>query len=216
MSPAASIARWARRLRSRRNRLPDDFRAYAGFTPKRIVEDDHEADRKANEAIDALAEASEDGRWPIMIDTSPCSQRLKAVAGNRLKLLDIVEALHDLVLPNVAIPTRATEPIALHATCSTRRMGQEDKLLALANACAEKVVVPTSVGCCAFAGEKGFTRPEMNAHALRTLSQEISGCAAGYSTSRTCEIGLSMHGGAPYRSIASLLDSVSIPCPAAE
>ena len=95
-------------------------------------------------------------------------------------------------------------------------MGQEDKLLALANACAEKVVVPTSVGCCAFAGDKGFTRPEMNAHALRKLGREISGCTAGYSTSRTCEIGLAIHGGVSYRSIASLLDSVSVPGSAAE
>ena len=37
-----------------------------------------EAERKANKTIEALADASEDGRWPIMIDTSPCSQRLKA------------------------------------------------------------------------------------------------------------------------------------------
>ncbi len=175
-----------------------------------------EAERKANKTIEALADASEDGHWPIMIDTSPCSQRLKASAGHRLRLLDIVEGLHDLVLPNLAIPARAKELIALHTTCSTRRMGQEDKLLALANACAEKVVVPTSVGCCAFAGDKGFTRPEMNAHALRELGREISGCAAGYSTSRTCEIGLTIHGGVSYRSIASLLDSVSIPGSAAE
>jgi len=52
-------------------------------------------------------------------------------------------------------------------------------------------------------------RPEMNAHALRSLAPAIKNCTAGYSTSRTCEIGLSVHGGVTYRSIADLVDSVA-------
>jgi D-lactate dehydrogenase len=51
----------------------------------------------------------------------------------------------------------------------------------------------------------------MNKHALRTLARAIAGCEAGYSTGRTCEIGLSVHGGVPYRSIANLVDSVAEP-----
>ena len=88
-------------------------------------------------------------------------------------------------------------------------MGLDATLMAVAQACAEHVVVPTDIGCCAFAGDKGFVRPEMNAHALRSLASAIKDCAAGYSTSRTCEIGLSMHGGATYRSVAVLVDSVA-------
>lgn len=37
-----------------------------------------EGDKKAEQAIEALLHASEHGRWPIFVDTSPCSQRLKA------------------------------------------------------------------------------------------------------------------------------------------
>ena len=170
-----------------------------------------EAGRKAEEAVAALMSASEDGRWPVLIDTSPCSQRLKQAAAGRIALLDIAEFLHDLVLPNVEIARRCTEPVALHPTCSTRRMGLDSKLLAVAQACAETVVVPPDVGCCGFAGDKGFVRPEMNAHALRTLKPAVAGCTAGYSTSRTCEIGLSVHGGIHYRSIARLVDSVAGP-----
>ena len=170
-----------------------------------------EAGRKAEEAVAALMSASEDGRWPVLIDTSPCSQRLKQAAAGRIALLDIAEFLHDLVLPNVEIAQRCTEPVALHPTCSTRRMGLDSKLLAVAQACAETVVVPPDVGCCGFAGDKGFVRPEMNAHALRTLKPAVAGCTAGYSTSRTCEIGLSVHGGIHYRSIARLVDSVAGP-----
>jgi D-lactate dehydrogenase len=168
-----------------------------------------EANRKAEETITALIEASEDGRWPVFVDTSPCAQRLKSVAAGRLTLLDIAEFLHDHVLPNVDIPDRITSPIALHLTCSTRRMGLDAMLTAVAQACAEHVVVPADIGCCAFAGDKGFARPEMNAHALRSLAPAVKNCTAGYSTSRTCEIGLSLHGGLTYRSVADLVDSVA-------
>ncbi len=170
-----------------------------------------EADRKAEEAIGALLLASENGKWPVFCDTSPCTQRLRATAAGRLALLDIAELLHDHVLPRVDIPERMQAPVALHITCSSRRMGLDAKLLAIAQACAAHVVVPASIGCCAFAGDKGFMRPEMNAHALRMLASEIEGCVAGYSTSRTCEIGLSLHGGMPYRSIAHLLDRAARP-----
>ncbi len=37
------------------------------------------------------------------------------------------------------------------------------------------------------------------------------GCTAGYSHSRTCEIGLSMHAGVPYRSIVYLVDACTTP-----
>ena len=99
--------------------------------------------------------------------------------------------------------------MALHMTCSTRRMGLDGVLTAIAKVCAEEVVVPPDVGCCAFAGDKGFRRPEMNAHALRALAPAVKDCSAGYSTSRTCEIGLTVHGGVNYRSIARLVDSVA-------
>jgi D-lactate dehydrogenase len=75
------------------------------------------------------------------------------------------------------------------------------------------VIVPEGVGCCAFAGDKGFTNPELNSWALRKLRENIvkSGAVAGYSNSRTCEIGLSLHSGIPYMGIAHLVNRVSSP-----
>ena len=62
--------------------------------------------------------------------------------------------------------------------------------------------------CCGFAGEKGFNRPELNEFALRHLKSSLpAGCAVGYSSSRTCEIGLSEQAGFPYRSIITLVDA---------
>jgi D-lactate dehydrogenase len=53
-------------------------------------------------------------------------------------------------------------------------------------------------------------RPEMNAHALRSLAPAVKDCTLGYSTSRTCEIGLSLHSGLIYRSVACLIDNVAV------
>ena len=86
------------------------------------------------------------------------------------------------------------------------------RMEAIAQACVETVVVPPGVGCCGFAGDKGFTHPELNASALARLRSALpSACNAGYSNSRTCEIGLSVHGGIPYQSIVSLVDRCSQP-----
>jgi D-lactate dehydrogenase len=88
-------------------------------------------------------------------------------------------------------------------------MGLAGKIVGLASKCSRNVVVPTEIGCCGFAGDKGFMLPDMNKYALRKLRPQIekAGVKAGYSNSRTCEIGLSTNSGVPYKSIAYLVDS---------
>ena len=159
----------------------------------------------------ALAAASGDGAIPIVCDTSPCSYRLKSELPERLRPLDIVEFIHDRLMDRLVF-RRREEAVALHLTCSGRKMGLEGKLKAIGAACAAIAVVPDSVGCCGWAGDKGFTTPELNAHALRALKDSLpSGCSGGYSHSRTCEIGLSLHAGIPYRSIVYLVDQCTQP-----
>jgi D-lactate dehydrogenase len=69
-------------------------------------------------------------------------------------------------------------------------------------------VTVDEVLCCGFAGDKGFNRPELNEHALRRLKPSLPPqCTTGYSTSRTCEIGLSEYAGFPYESIIYLVDA---------
>ncbi len=43
------------------------------------------ADRKAAELEAALRDASENGRWPIAFDTSPCAYRMRRFCGDRLR-----------------------------------------------------------------------------------------------------------------------------------
>ncbi len=171
-----------------------------------------QADAKADAMIAAVRAASCGGRLPVVIDTSPCAFRLKKrLADHGMEVLDLVEFIHDRLLDRLEFEKTA-EPVVLHTTCSTRRMGLDAKLKAVAAACSTRVVVPEDVGCCGFAGDKGFTQPELSAHALRHLGKDIpQGCSAGYSSSRTCEIGLSHHSGMPYRSIVYLVDACSRP-----
>ena len=79
--------------------------------------------------------------------------------------------------------------------------------------CVTKVLIPEEVGCCGFAGDKGFTKPEVNKWALRKLRPQIekAGIKRGFSNSRTCEIGLSVNAGIPYKSIIYLVDECTKP-----
>lgn len=92
-------------------------------------------------------------------------------------------------------------------------MGLGDTIISLARRCSRDVLVPTEVGCCGFAGDRGFNYPELNAWGLRKLRPQIkaAGIRYGYSNSRTCEIGLSTNSGIPYKSIAYLVNDVTRP-----
>lgn len=163
------------------------------------------ADTKAEELKKQLEEVSDGGRLPIVIDTSPCSLRLLRFGAGGLKIMDLTRAIEELLLPKLKL-RKLPERVAIHATCSTRRMNLQDSLRRIADACAEDVVEPEDIECCGFAGDKGFVTPEINESALRNLSDALpEDCREGFSTSRTCEIGLSHHGGRPYRSIAYLV-----------
>jgi D-lactate dehydrogenase len=167
------------------------------------------ADKKQSELLAALHKTSNQGQWPIITDTSPCNMKLDE--GNLLPELQLYEAsefVAEHLLPRLQI-TPKKEQIALHVTCSTTRRGKGELLIKLARACTETVVLPESVTCCGFAGDKGFQQPELNASSLQDLSREVAGCVAGYSNSRTCELGLEEHAGISYQSILYLVDEVS-------
>lgn len=142
----------------------------------------------------------------IVSDTSPCSLTLRRSLRSDRRVLDIVEALDSMVLPRLSI-VRKVDSVALHVVCSIRRMGSEASIRRVVQACAHDVIVPQEIDCCGFAGDKGFFLPELNASALRDLAPQLEGrCTRGVSTSRTCEIGLSVHGKMPFQSVAYLLD----------
>ena len=160
-----------------------------------------------------LWEQTEGGNIPIFCDTSPCTLRLQeALAEYDKKMIfyDSVVFIHDFVLPRLQI-SKEHNPVAVHITCSATKMGIADKFVALAKACSEKVFIPEEITCCGFAGDRGFTHPELNESALHSLQTQVynAGCQEGFSNSRSCEIGLSLHSDMHYRGIAYLVDRVS-------
>ena len=169
------------------------------------------ADRKSAELEEALWEASEEGRYPVLCDQSPCLHRMRQTI-KRMKLYEPAEFIYTFLKDRLKF-TPTDRPVAVHITCSMRRMGLGDMLIELAKMCSTKVIVPEEIGCCGFAGDRGFTHPELNAYALRKLRPQLeaAGVKTGYSNSRTCEIGLTTNGGVPYLSIAYLVDECTQP-----
>jgi D-lactate dehydrogenase len=166
--------------------------------------------KKSNELETALVKASENGKYPVLCDMSPCLYTMKDNMEPKLKLYEPVEFILDFVLPYLDI-TPVNEIITVFPVCSIKKMGLDGKLVELAQKCATSVVVPDA-NCCGFAGDRGFSFPELNEHGLRNLKTQLSDdIKNGYSTSRTCEIGLSLHSGISYQSIVYLVDRVSRP-----
>ena len=169
------------------------------------------ADAKTAELEKALWEASEGGKLPVVCDQSPCLHRMRDHIKS-MKLYEPAQFISEVLAPYLEF--RPTDrPIAVHVTCSTRRMGLADCIIDLARRCSTNVTVPAEVGCCGFAGDKGFTYPELNKWGLRKLRPaiEAAGVREGYSNSRTCEIGLTDNAGVPYKSIAYLVHECTVP-----
>ena len=165
------------------------------------------ADKKLRELEESLWEASAQGEYPVLCDQSPCLHRMRKGI-KTMHLYEPAEFLLRFVAPRLEFHPTDT-PVAVHVTCSTRLMGLKDSLVELARKCSNNVYVPEEIGCCAYAGDKGMTHPELNAYALRKLKQALKehGIKEGYSNSRTCEIGLSTNGGITYRSIVYLVNA---------
>lgn len=169
------------------------------------------ADKKVKELEEALWEASEQGKYPVLCDQSPCLHRMRQCI-QKMKLYEPAEFIAKFLLNKLDFhPT--DKPITVHVTCSTRLMGLKDVIIGLAKMCSTRVYVPEEIGCCAYAGDKGMTNPELNAYALRKLKPALQerGIEEGYSNSRTCEIGLSHNGGITYRSIVYLVNACTTP-----
>lgn len=168
-----------------------------------------QAEAKRRELLDALLAASRGGLDPVYCDTSPCTLRLvQDLADTRLKLFDPVKFIREHLLDRLEFVPQH-EPVAVHVTCSTQHLGEAQGLIDIVSRCTTQVVVPEGIHCCGFAGDKGFNRPELNAHALRSLKDAVQQCGEGISTSRTCEIGLSHHAGIDYHGLVYLVDRVT-------
>jgi len=176
---------------------------------------------KANEMVERLWSWSAEGELPVVIDAASCTD---AVAGpgegvlgeenaerlEKLTILDSVAWTHDRLLPRLSI-SRRVGSATVHPTCATRQMGLAPRLRALADALAAEVYVAPSATCCGFAGDRGFSHPELTEAATADQAAELTGrhFDAHLSNNRTCEIGLSRATGEPYESPVFLLEQLT-------
>lgn len=169
-----------------------------------------------NRTIDRFWSWSEGGRLAIVVDTSPCVYGLQTSRSalteenrkrfDKLRIIDSIEFVHDTLLPRLKV-NQKVHSVALHPVCSAMKMAIAPKLRSIAAACSESVTVPVSAGCCGFAGDRGFLLPELTQSATQPEALELKDqMHDGYfSSSRTCEIGMTRATGKIYRSYLHLL-----------
>jgi len=150
--------------------------------------------RMADKTNILLSNASVNGTISILSDTSPCTVQLIDNLKSDLTELQIVDIAVFLksILEDYSLPPLDRE-IHIHPTCSSQHMKLEQDLQFIAQKCATQWSMPDSQFCCGFAGDRGLIRPELTESATSTFAEDISyieNDILGYSTSRTCEIGL--------------------------
>jgi len=173
----------------------------------------------ANDLVDRLWRWSHEGRLPVVLDTTACTQALTDGTGlspaNQARLaaltvLDLIEFVHDRCLPALT-PTKQPGAVALHPTCSAVKLGLDGKLAAIARSCSDRADIPLAWNCCGFAGDRGLLHPELTASATAQETAEIArGTHTGhYSCGRTCELGMEIATGKPYAPFIALVEQAT-------
>jgi D-lactate dehydrogenase len=175
---------------------------------------------KANEMVQRLWEWSGEGKLPVVIDAASCTGAIADPSegvlteenSGRLSKLEIVDSVAWALrlLPDLEITEKVPSATA-HPTCATRRLGLAPSLRALAEALADDVYIAPSATCCAFAGDRGITHPELTASATKPQAEELAGRSfdAHLSSNRTCEIAMTRATGEPYESPLILLERLT-------
>ncbi|HEY0742092.1 MAG TPA: FAD-binding and (Fe-S)-binding domain-containing protein [Chryseosolibacter sp.] len=171
----------------------------------------------ANKTIENLWSSTDQGAKPVVIDVSSCAYTLHQLRPflseenklrfDKLKILDSVQFLHDMVLPVAKVKTKAKN-IVLHPVCSLQKMKTEDKFAAIAKHFAQEVTIPKHAGCCGMAGDRGFLFPELTTSATAPEANEVKQTKYDgyYSTTKTCEMAMSEAVNENYESILYLVD----------
>ncbi|MET9375773.1 FAD-binding and (Fe-S)-binding domain-containing protein [Streptomyces sp. NPDC002992] len=177
----------------------------------------------ANRIVEAAWGWTAGGRLPLVVDASSCTLGIAhevvpyLTDDNRelhaeLTVLDSLVWAADELLPRLDV-RRAVGSAVVHPTCSMRHLGDEERLTALARACADEVVVPEEAGCCAFAGDRGMLHPELTASATAREAAEVTARSfdVHLSANRMCEIGMDRATGRSYHHVLLALERATRP-----
>ncbi|MFJ3939863.1 FAD-binding and (Fe-S)-binding domain-containing protein [Streptomyces parvus] len=177
----------------------------------------------ANRIVEAAWGWTAGGTLPLVVDASSCTLGIAEevvpylTEDNRAlhRELTVVDSLvwaAEELLPQLTV-FRTAGSAVLHPTCSMEHLGDVGQLRALAEACAQEVVVPDDAGCCAFAGDRGMLHKELTDSATAKEAAEVDRRAydAYLSANRMCEIGMERATGRPYRSALIELEHATRP-----
>ncbi|MEU6614158.1 FAD-binding and (Fe-S)-binding domain-containing protein [Streptomyces parvus] len=177
----------------------------------------------ANRIVEAAWGWTAGGALPLVVDASSCTLGIAEevvpylTEDNRAlhRELTVVDSLvwaAEELLPHLTV-FRTAGSAVLHPTCSMEHLGDVGQLRALAEACAQEVVVPDDAGCCAFAGDRGMLHKELTDSATAKEAAEVGRRPydAYLSANRMCEIGMERATGHPYRSALIELEHATRP-----
>ncbi|WP_282687608.1 MULTISPECIES: FAD-binding and (Fe-S)-binding domain-containing protein [unclassified Streptomyces] len=177
----------------------------------------------ANRIVEAAWGWTAGGTLPLVVDASSCTLGIAEevvpylTEDNRAlhRELTVVDSLvwaAEELLPHLTV-FRTAGSAVLHPTCSMEHLGDVGQLRALAEACAQEVVVPDDAGCCAFAGDRGMLHKELTDSATAKEAAEVDRRPYDIhlSANRMCEIGMERATGHPYRSALIELEHATRP-----
>lgn len=174
----------------------------------------------ANANIQKLWITSAEGKIPVILDVTSCTQTVKTyrnyltdenkIRYDKMHFVDVINFVADSVIPRLKI-TQLKDKIVFHPVCSVTKMGSMPKLQAIGKACAVRADYPVFAGCCGMAGDRGFYYPDLTLSATRKEVNEVNLTEYDgyYSSSRTCEMALSESSGKNYESILKLVLQVT-------
>ncbi|KOU56147.1 oxidoreductase [Streptomyces sp. MMG1522] len=177
----------------------------------------------ANRIVEAAWGWTAGGRLPLVVDASSCTLGIadevvpyltednRALHGE-LTVVDSLVWGADELLPKLTVFRTAASAV-VHPTCSMEHLGDVGQLRAVAEACADEVVLPDDAGCCAFAGDRGMLHKELtdSATAKEAAEVDLRSYDAYLSANRMCEIGMERATGHPYRSALIELEHATRP-----
>lgn len=173
----------------------------------------------ADKTIDALWEAAEEGKLPVVLDVTSCTLTLlqcrPALSAaqqhkfDKLTIIDSIEYIEQYIIPYVTV-SKKNKAIVLHPVCSVYKMKMEDRFKKISAHFADTVHVPDYAGCCGMAGDRGFFFPELTQAATKMEAKEVRDCSGYYSSSKPCEMAMSEATGKNYESVLYLVDETTM------
>ncbi len=177
----------------------------------------------ANRIVEAAWGWTAGGTLPLVVDASSCTLGIaeevvpylsedNRALHRELTVVDSLVWAADELLPELTV-FRTAGSAVVHPTCSMEHLGDVGQLRAVAEACADEVVVPDDAGCCAFAGDRGMLHKELTDSATAKEAAEVAlrPYDLHLSANRMCEIGMERATGQSYRSALIELEHATRP-----